>query len=409
MGRFDFVIRDESAIISDAPREAKLLLGKDAFRYCGEDVIFLSPSVRRERREILALEEKGAFLSSDAELFFEKKPKNVLAITGSDGKSTTSALTGAILSEAEKAVHVCGNYGLPLTPLLENGEEFFVTELSSFMLRYMKPHSRRAVITNLTPNHLNWHESYEEYVAAKLGIYENTDEAVLCAELGVKVGREVFAVFSDKKPFCELRQGYRAEVYYTLEDGEIKRNGERLFSRSEIRLSGTHNVKNALAALSLTDGLADKGAAVRAIRAFRGLAHRMELVGVLDGQRFYDSSIDSTPDRTRVTLLAHGAPFSVILGGRGKGLSYAPIADALREEALGAVLFGENAGELYGFLLEAGLECPLVFARDMDEAVAVARDFGGDVILSPGATSYDRYANFEERGRDFARAVRELK
>ncbi len=411
--RLDFVIRDEGSVLKDAPPSASLLLGERCFEPASEDIIFLSPSVRRERAEISKLCACGASLSSDAELFFKTEPESVIAVTGSDGKSTTSALTASVLAASGIKARAVGNIGVPMTPLSEDKDTFFVAELSSFMLRYAKPRSRRALITNVTPNHLNWHASFEEYVQTKMNVLANADEAVLNFDCSISSSAPAlanpYAVFSTEIPFSELKGAVSSEVYFTLEDGFLSRNGAPLLSRDEIAPVGLHNVKNALAALALADGIADKDAALSALRSFRALAHRCELVGEHRGLRYYDSSIDSTPERTRATLGAFDRPVTVILGGRDKGLSYEPLLEALRGGAAAVVLFGENRNALYEFLTRGSLPCPIFFAEDMEEAVEAASGLGHDVLLSPGATSYDRYANFEEKGRDFARAVKKLR
>lgn len=409
---FSTVIRDEREEISDAPKDALLLFGKRCFDYAGEDIIFLSPSTRRERPCVLSLAKRGAILSSDAELFFSEAPKNVLAVTGSDGKSTTVAMSQGILAKSGKKCFACGNFGLPLTPLLENEDAFFIAELSSFMLRYLCPRTRRALITNVTPNHLNWHKDFEEYVAAKEEILKNTDECVLpfddqiTKNMSKKHG--TFALFSTELGFDDLKQKGQAELYYTTEGGVIFRNGVPLMSLSEIKIPGLHNVKNTLAALALTDGFADVAAARHAISAFGGLEHRCKLVANRSGVSYYDSSIDSTPTRTAATLELFSSPVTVILGGKDKGVGYEPLKPALYKHAGAVILCGENAERLGEFLKDTGLSCPIFYADDYIEAVSIAANIGYDTVLSPAATSYDRFLNFEQRGLAFAHAVKEL-
>lgn len=404
----EFIIRDEKKTLDSPPVGVTLLLGDRCYERADEDVIVLSPSVRRERREISALLEGGAKFSSDAEIFFGAFPKNVLAVSGSDGKSTTSALVGEMLKMSEISVHVCGNFGTPMTPLLESGGDFFVTELSSFMLRYVTPHSRRAVITSLTPNHLNWHDTYDEYRECKARIYERTDEAVVNADISELSVKGAYAVFSAERSFCELKEAISAENYFTCEGGYLMKNGERIIAREDVSLSGIHGVKNALAALAMTDGICDTGAAIRTLSGFSGLSHRCELVGELRGVKFYDSSIDTTPERTRTTLLSLDGPLTVILGGRGKGLSPLPLIDALKKRAAAVILLGENSEQIAHFLNTGGYLGKISVVGDMKEAARTALSLGHDTVLSPAYTSYDRYNNFEERGEDFAAAVREL-
>ena len=403
-----FVIRDEKKTLDSPPGGVTLLLGERCYERAGEDVIVLSPSVRRERREVSSLLEGGAKFSSDAEMFFGACPENVLAVSGSDGKSTTSALVGEILKKSGFVTHVCGNFGTSMTPLLEGGGNFFVTELSSFMLRYVTPRSRRAVITSLTPNHLNWHGSYAEYKECKARIYERTDEAVFNADISEIPVSDAYAVFSSELGLGELKKKFSAENYFTFEGGYLLKNGEKILERERLALHGIYGVKNALAALAMTDGICDTGAARETLSGFSGLSHRCELVGELRGMKFYDSSIDTTPERTRTTLLSLDGPLTVILGGRGKGLSPLPLIDALKKRAAAVILLGENSEEILSFLNTGGYVGEISVASDMRDAVKIALRLGHDTVLSPAYTSYDRYNNFEERGEDFSAAVRQL-
>ena len=406
------MIRDERESLPQDVRGVELLLGERCYEKGTEDVIFLSPSVRRERECVKNMLSTNAVISSDAELFFEENKSLVLAVSGSDGKSTTCALTGEILSSFGTKNFVCANFGLPMTPLLNESDAVFVTELSSFMLRYMKPHSRRALITNVTPNHLNWHDDFEEYKQAKENLILNAQEAIfsfdcdICKDFAKKHG--AFAVFSVTTPFSELKKLIKAENYYTIDDGFLSRNGNRILHRTELRIPGIHNVKNALAAMSLTDGFCDTGAMVRALKSFCGLSHRCKLVANIGGLRFFNSSIDSTPERTSATLEIFENPVTVILGGRDKGLDYAPLENALKKHAGAVILCGENEKRLAEFISKSSVRVPIYFARDFCDATKIALDIGLDAVLSPASTSFDRFKNFEHRGEVFEDAVKNI-
>lgn len=405
-------MRDERKDLPFALEGATLLLGDKCFNTPVEDVIFISPSVRRERECVKKLLSRGAIPCSDIELFFSKKPENVFAVTGSDGKSTTSALIGRILSISGKEAYVCGNFGLPASPLSEKKDAYFVAELSSFMLRYAEPQSKRALITNITPNHLNWHESFEEYKESKKNVLKHGQERVFYYDC--KASREflnefdAYALFSVSTPFCELKKETKAEVYCTFENGFLLRNGEPVIEREKIPLVGIHNVKNALAAICMTSGFCSDADLKDALSSFTGLEHRCKTVYEKDGIRYYDSSIDSSPERTRATLSSFDKPVTVILGGKDKGLDYAPLADALTNRAGAVILCGENAQRLAEFISEQHIPCPLFFANNYIEAVTVAREIGCDTVLSPASTSFDRFSNFEERGRNFLKSITEV-
>ncbi len=411
--RFEFhaVIRDEREALDGAPAGAELLLEKNCFKPAFEDVIFLSPSVRRERECVRHLS-RHSLLSSDAELFFSSGHDNVFAITGSDGKSTTAALTGKILNTGGTKAFVCGNFGLPLTPLSDEQNAYFVTELSSFMLRYMTPKSRRALITNITPNHLNWHADFEEYKSSKESILKNAEERVFSfdcpqsRELIKKYG--AYAVFSVNMPYGELKKALKAELYASLEDGFITLNGVKIAERKKLPVVGIHNVKNVLSALCLTHGFCDTGSALEAIFGFSGLEHRCKLIYESNGIRYYDSSIDSSPERTRATLKMFERPVTVILGGRDKNLDYAPLSRAVMSHAGAVILCGENAEKIFKFLKDGNAPCPIFKVENYREAVLRAREIGLDTVLSPASTSFDCFKNFEERGDAFLEAIRQV-
>jgi len=407
---FEAVVRDERSSVN-MPSRSIPLLGDSCYLPFGEDVLFVSPSVRRERKAVRALLSSVGLVTSDTELFFENEPSGVIAITGSDGKSTTSALVGHILNSSGTNATVCGNFGLPLTPLLGKGG-YFVTELSSFMLRYLEPRSTRAAITNITPNHLDWHENINEYEHSKLSILKNATERVInfdSAPVRDAARSHEFAVFSTDLPLNILQNEILADHYFTYEENIALRDGEPIISRSELPLSGIHNVKNMLLALGLVEGLVDRDRAKAALMSFKGLRHRCELVGEINGIKFYDSSIDSTPDRTRATLSSFSKTVTVILGGRDKNVPYEPLGEVLKHKARAVILLGENSERLKAFIKQKAPDVRVVCVDCMEAAVQVASELGADVVLSLASTSFDRYKSFEERGDDFAAAVRSLK
>lgn len=383
--------------------------GDAAFAELCEDTLVLSPSVRRERFELSMARERGVCLTSDAEMFFEQVSAPVYAVSGSDGKSTTATLTHLLLGGEAGGTGLCGNVGEPMLGTLARDLSRYVTELSSFMLRYILPRSERAAITNITPNHLDWHADFEEYRAAKLGIYEKTREPVINLDdshIRDTARLSAFAAVTDKISFSEAALLTEAEVIYTVEGGFICRNGTHYLELTDVRRREAHNLKNLMLALALTDGKRFSDAREVA-REFGGLPHRFEWVGECEGVRFINSSIDTSPARCATTLSSLTAPAVVILGGRGKGLSFEPIREPLGNFGRAAVLLGESREEIIKALPE-GL--PYLTASSMEEAVMLARGLarrGDIVLLSPAATSYDSYRSFEERGDNFKTIVKE--
>ncbi len=394
----------------DLPAGCKLLSGSRAFDCFGEDILFISPSVRRERAEVARLIGRVGRVSSDAELFFEMCRTPILAVSGSDGKSTTVKMAEAILAQGGTDALACGNVGLPFVTALGARCECLVTEISSFTLEYTSPPSRRAVITNITENHLDWHGSFRGYVAAKENLLKNTDEAILspdsetCIPLIQK--HKPWGLFSTALGFPELKRRFpAAEKYFTCEGGALSVNGEPLIALSRLSKKEPHNIKNALAATALTYGLFDTGRGIEALSSFSGLSHRMENVATIAGVTYVDSSIDSTPERTRVTLLTMQSELTILLGGRSKGLSYAPLIEPLLKKSGDIIIFGENRREIFEALAKSSELLPrITVAETLAEAVKIAKErarAGDTVLLSPASTSYDAFSDFEERGNKF--------
>ncbi len=411
---FEAVVREERPSRQSPPSGCLILTGERCFEPACEDIIFVSPSVRRERAEVARLLGQVGRASSDAELFFELSCTPTLAVSGSDGKSTTVKMAEAILSRGGVSALACGNIGLPFVSALEGDAECFVTELSSFSLEYMKPPSVRAVITNVTENHLDWHGSFESYISAKENLLKNAEEAVLSPDsdacIPLILRHKPRILFSAAKSYGELRAEFGfCERYYTLEGGYLSKNGERLIAVSALSKKEPHNVKNALAAIALTDDIFNTGGGIEALCDFSGLSHRIETFATLGGVRYVDSSIDSTPERTAATLRVMPRRVIILLGGRGKGLSYAPLAEALGEKSGEIIIFGENRGEICKTLTAAGLSDRIILAETLGEATELARSVaveGDTVLLSPASTSYDAFSDFEERGNKFKEFVK---
>ena len=375
-----------------------------------EDVLFLSPSVRRDREGLRQAEARGVKLSSDLELFLEKRESLDYAITGSDGKSTTTHLIAAILEASGIHARPTGNYGVPLSTVIDTNE-VSVAELSSFQLNFTSPKVRTAVITGITPNHLNWHTSLEEYVSAKKRITEHAERVVADADSelmhAIVKEHELFAAVSTSLQFNELSTHVKSEHYLTHRCGVIYLDSEPFIDVSGAMRHEVYNVKNyMLAAGALLDTVSAEVSG-EVVRGFKGLAHRAQLVAERGGIKYYDSSVDSTPERTLATLRGLRGRNAVIIAGKGKRLSLFKLSEQLPRLSVGCVLMGEIGDEL-ALLLSRKYGYKYVFARDMQNAVKFASellDGEGNVILSPAGTSFDIYKNFEERGRAFCSAV----
>ena len=408
----------------------KLVLGENYLEEIDTDYIFRSPGIRPDLPQIIEALNKGALLTSEMALFCALTKASIIAITGSDGKTTTTTLTHKFIeSELKKRekgnAYVGGNIGTPLLSKYREitKDDYAVLELSSFQLIDMCPHPIRAAITNVTPNHLNWHTGMEEYTKAKTNIFDGSTELVLNAdnEATLKIAKEcknnVTLFSSTKSGFFEIANGidncmraiYLCDGYITVSDGIEEK---KLFLASDILIPGKHNVENYMTAIALTFGIVSAEIYEMVAKSFGGVEHRLELVRELDGVKYYNSSIDSSPTRTAAALSAVEGGKVVICGGYDKGIDFAPLAKSLCNRARCAVLTGATANKIK----RAIEECPIYassglevrYAEGFAEAVALARACarkGESVILSPACASFDAFKNFEERGRVFKEIV----
>lgn len=393
--------------------QARILCGDACFSDLTEDVLFLSPSVRRDLPALVAAKARGVFLFSDAETFFTGVSAPVFGITGSDGKSTTATLTTLLLSRTYPAVECIGNIGRSMSEALLSSADAYVAELSSFQLTGFSPRLFRAGITSFSENHLDWHKDRGEYLAAKENILKCAQYRVLPADDAV-----LFPLIAKYRPeaLVSLSKSARelaalgASVAVTADETALLLNGEPVLARETIRRQDPCTLKNLMFAIAMTDGLTDSRRIAEVAATFDGLPHRRQDLGVFGGVRFIDSSIDSTPARTAATLSSFTEKPVVILGGGGKNLSYEPLFPVLRKHARAAVLYGETGKQIA--TLFAGRDAGLSFVyrpafRDAVFSGAELAGDGGVLLLSPASTSFDQFGNYAERGRCFARLAEE--
>jgi UDP-N-acetylmuramoylalanine--D-glutamate ligase len=391
--------------------------GHDLSDLSDTDVLYVSPGVPPDNELIAAAREQGIRQSSLIELLFTLCPAPIVGITGSAGKSTTTTLLGEMFRAAERHVFVGGNIGRPLLGELENmtANSWVVLELSSFQLEPLQISPHVALVTNVTPNHLDRHPSMEAYWAAKGQILAHQgpgDWAILNADdawslryrpLGRLLRFSLEGVVEGA--YLGGGHGERSEQLMLL--------GEPLLPVSEVPLRGRHNVANVLAAAATAHAAGIPREAMRnAIRDFKGVAHRLQTVGERKGVTFVDDSIATAPERSIAALMAYDEPLVLIAGGRDKHLPMDGWARLIAQRVRHVVLLGEMS-DLVANAIGAADPSYLSISRtrSMDDAVVRAAEVarGGDVVLlSPGGTSYDMYRDFEARGRDFARAVGEL-
>jgi UDP-N-acetylmuramoylalanine--D-glutamate ligase len=377
----------------------------------GIDVVYASPGVPPEHELVQAARTRKIQLSSLVELFFTLCPAPILGITGSAGKSTTTTLVGDIFAAAGRHVFVGGNIGRPLLGKLEemSPSSWVVMELSSFQLEPLQVSPHIAVVTNVTPNHLDRHPSMQAYWEAKGQILAHqtpSDCAVLNADDAWTLR------YRPKARLLRFSLDGVVEGAY-LAGRQLMLLGEPLLEVSEVPLRGRHNLANVLAAAAAAHAAGiDREFTHAAVRVFKGVPHRLQTVGERNGATFVDDSIATAPERSIAALLAYDEPLVLIAGGRDKHLPMRDWASLIVRRARHVVLLGEMSPLVADALKAAdGSYTAISTAASMDEAVTQAAGVArtGDVVLlSPGGTSYDMYTDFEERGRDFARAVSEL-
>ena len=373
------------------------------------DVIFRSPGIHPKH-----FAGKSGRLTSEAEAFFEVAPCPIIGITGSDGKSTTTTLTSKLLAEAGYRTHLGGNIGTPLLPLVPEmkKEDVAVMELSSFQLMTMKTSPHVAVVTNVTPNHLDIHKDMEEYIEAKKNIFlhqKSNDRLVVNLDNDITAGFEAVPG-AERAGFSLEGKSIGNESVYLDENGVIRTDTEEILASSRILLPGRHNIANYMAAIAATRRYIGKEAVAPVAETFGGVVHRLELVREKDGVRYINSSIDSRPTRTIAALSVFKEKIVAIMGGYDKHLDYAPLRDPVNEHCAAIVLMGATAPKIDAAV---GGGVRRVYASDMADAVAKAASLADEtgsrvVLLSPASASFDMFRNFEERGNIFRELAEKL-
>lgn len=376
------------------------------------DVVFRTPGMHPANPAIQALVSRGAQVTSEMEVFFEVCPCTILAVTGSDGKTTTTTLVSEMLKAEGKTVWLGGNIGTPLLPLVRQMQpsDFAVVELSSFQLMDMKRSPARAVITNLAPNHLDIHRDMAEYVQAKTNIFRYQDENGI---LILNADNSITAAFRGNGKTLFFSRQKEADV--CLVDGVICRHGEKVLKTSEILIPGVHNVENYMAAIAMVDGLVSDETIRQVARTFGGVEHRIELVRVKGGVRFYNDSIASSPSRTIAGLRSFPEKVILIAGGYDKHIPY----DVLGPEVCAHVkklFLGGATGEK---IRQAVISCPEYDPKALEitdcgsfepavRAAAAAAKAGDVVLMSPASAAFDQFKNFMVRGDFYKKLVKEL-
>ena len=384
----------------------------------GFDLIFRSPSCLPTKAELVAEKERGAIITTEIEQLMKMAPCKIIGLTGSDGKTTTTTLTYEIIKNAGYNVHLGGNIGIPLFTKLSEiyPEDIIVLELSSFQLMGMEISPDIAAITNITPNHLNIHKDYEEYIESKKNIFKYQDEngiLVLNADNEITANCKTEANGNIKM----FSSSQKLENGFIVEDGIIKKceDGIRrhILNTSDLKLKGIHNFQNVCTALEITEGLVDIDNAIETIKQFSGVHHRLELVRVIDGVEWYNDSASTSPTRGISALNSfRNKEIVLIAGGADKNLDYTPIGKPIVDKVKTLILIGQTAPKIYEAVKKElekqnkniDIHMCETFEQSMDLAKRVAKT-EQVVLFSPASTSFDMFKDMYDRGDRFKEIV----
>ena len=387
----------------------RLSLGDTYLENVEAEILFRTPGMHPGHPAIAALAAKGAKVTSEMEVFFAVCPCPIIAVTGSDGKTTTTTLVSEMLKAEGKKVWLGGNIGTPLLPLTPQmtATDIAVVELSSFQLMDMTRSPGRAVVTNLSPNHLDVHKDMEEYVEAKKNIFRFQKETNL---LVLNADNAITAAFTGNgitKTFSRLGSGN-----VCLRDDIICRDGVDVLNTKDILLPGVHNVENYMAAIAVVDGLVSDDTVRHVAKTFGGVEHRIELVRIKDGVRFYNDSIASSPSRTIAGLRSFPEKVILIAGGYDKHIPYDVLGPEVCAHVKKLFLCGATAPHIRAAVENCAGEKPeMTDCGDFESAVraaAAAAESGDVVLMSPASASFDQFKNFMVRGECFKKIIMEL-
>ena len=375
-----------------------------------ETLLFLSPAVRPDLFGIEQARKNGTRVTSEMEEFFSLCPCKKIAVTGSDGKTTTTTLIAKLLGAQGFKVWLGGNIGVNLFATLDEITEndYAVIELSSFQLMKLSESPDVAVVTNVAPNHLDWHIDMNEYVEAKKRIFAFQNSSSL---LVLNLDDEY------AKRFKECAKGKVRTISGNTKDGDIYfteegifENGKCLVNDNDIRIVGRHNRYNYSAAYSAVKDLVSVETLNKVASEFGGVEHRIEFVREINGIKFYNSSIDSSPSRTTACVNSFKTPIIAICGGYDKNIPYEPLGELFKSKVKYTVLCGATAKKIAAVFDSVGYT-EYVITDDFEKAVSLAKEKANDgdnVVLTPASASFDMFKNFAERGNVFKRIVNSL-
>lgn len=392
----------------------KLRVGDNYLDDIAADLVFRTPGMHPGNPALVKLAEGGAEITSEMEIFFELCPCKIIAVTGSDGKTTTTTLISELLKASGKTVWLGGNIGTPLLPVCGEiaPEDFAVVELSSFQLMDMRRSAHIAVVTNLAPNHLDVHKDMDEYVDAKKNIFRHQTAA---DKLIINADNAITAPFKGNGTTRYFARLAKTDNGICMNGDFLCRDGEKVLDKKDILIPGEHNVENYMAAILAVEGIVDDETVRDVARSFGGVEHRIELVRVKDGVRFYNDSIASSPSRTIAGLRSFPEKVMLIAGGYDKHIPFDVLGPEVCAHTKAVYLNGATADKIRAAIVAAPEYkpgCPeLIDCADFTDAVmkSAADAKSGDVVLmSPACAAFDQFKNFMVRGKYFKKLIMEL-
>ena len=375
----------------------------------GFDIIFRSPGCLPTRSEIVKEIERGALVTTEVEQVIKLTPAKVIGVTGSDGKTTTTTLINLVLEASGYKTFLGGNIGTPLFTKIKDmtSDDIVVLELSSFQLMGMTISPDISVITNITPNHLDKHKNMDEYILSKCNIFKYPGSILV-----VNADNDITKNLKSDREIRYFSRQKETNAFYTL-NGMIYYNDKVIMDSKDLKIRGVHNLENICTCLSATIDLIDLNKAIKAIKEFSGVEHRLEFVREINGVKWYNDSVSSSPTRTIAGLNSYNEKIVLIAGGYDKNLDYSPIARPILDKVSKLILFGSTADKIYDAVMNAKKDENIKIYREKSledvvfRAYSVAKD-GEIVLFSPASASFDMFKNFADRGMQFKDLVNKI-
>ncbi|MBO5005602.1 MAG: UDP-N-acetylmuramoyl-L-alanine--D-glutamate ligase [Clostridia bacterium] len=386
----------------------------------GFDIIFRSPSCRPDTKEIEEEVNRGAILTSEIEMLMKMCPGTIIGITGSDGKTTTTSLIYEIIKQKGYNCYLGGNIGIPLFTKIDEmkKDDIIILELSSFQLMDMEISPNISIITNITPNHLDIHKSYEEYIESKKNIfkYQNKD-GILILNYDNDITREFEKEANGKVIFFSSKTKLENGIIYDDEKIKSCENGIRrhILNTKNIYIKGIHNFENICAAIAATAPLVDIDTQSKIITEFKGVHHRLEFVRDINGVKWYNDSASSSPTRTIAGISAFNEELVLITGGYDKNLDYTPMAKPIVDKVKTLILIGQTSEKIYNAVKQEmknqNKVVEIYKCDSLQDAIDIANELAWPeevVLFSPGSASFDMFKNAYQRGDIFKELVNKI-